>query len=97
MKLRKWMPLRPSLRRPRRPLGAAGFAGALHLGTCSGSLGDSMSNSFVSDESRAILGVPKKGRLHEKCMKLLAGIGLEHTRVRWPRWRRPVAAPGGVC
>ena len=36
---------------------------------------------YAGDSARAILAVPKKGRLHEKCMKLLEGIGLEHTRV----------------
>eukprot|EP00746_Dinoflagellata_sp_MGD_P124277 gnl/MRDRNA2_/MRDRNA2_58868_c0_seq2.p1 gnl/MRDRNA2_/MRDRNA2_58868_c0~~gnl/MRDRNA2_/MRDRNA2_58868_c0_seq2.p1 ORF type:complete len:309 (+),score=89.91 gnl/MRDRNA2_/MRDRNA2_58868_c0_seq2:70-996(+) len=30
--------------------------------------------------SRAIMAVPKKGRLHDRCMKLLEGIGLDHTR-----------------
>lgn len=29
---------------------------------------------------KAIMAVPKKGRLHERCMKLLEGIGLDHTR-----------------
>jgi len=29
---------------------------------------------------RAIMAVPKKGRLHDRCMKLLEGVGLEHYR-----------------
>ena len=27
-----------------------------------------------------LFAVPKKGRLHEKCMKMLEGVGLEHRR-----------------
>jgi hypothetical protein len=27
-----------------------------------------------------LFGIPKKGRLNEKCMKLLEGVGLEHKR-----------------
>lgn len=28
-----------------------------------------------------VMGVPKKGRLYERCMKLLAGAGMDHHRV----------------
>lgn len=43
-----------------------------------------MSTVFAFDKdkeaSNALLAVPKKGRLYEKCMKLLEGAGLEHNR-----------------
>lgn len=32
-------------------------------------------------EGNSLFAVPKKGRLYEKCMKLLAGAGLDHRRV----------------
>lgn len=28
-----------------------------------------------------VMGVPKKGRLYDRCMKLLAGAGMDHRRV----------------
>lgn len=28
-----------------------------------------------------LMGVPKKGRLYDRCMKLLAGAGMDHRRV----------------
>lgn len=34
-----------------------------------------------------VFGVPKKGRLYDRCMKLLAGAGLDHRRVGgWWWW-----------
>ena len=39
-------------------------------------------NSMIPPEN-VVLGVPKKGRLYERCMKLIAGAGLEHRRVSW--------------
>ena len=34
----------------------------------------------VNERKNALLAVPKKGRLHERCMKLLEGAGLDHHR-----------------
>jgi hypothetical protein len=41
------------------------------------------SSGFIPQipKQNCIFAVPKKGRLYEQCMKLLAGAGLEHTRV----------------
>lgn len=33
-------------------------------------------------EGNVLFGVPKKGRLYDRCMKLLAGAGMDHHRVR---------------
>lgn len=33
-----------------------------------------------SESRNALLAVPKKGRLHEKCIQLLAGAGLQYDR-----------------
>lgn len=33
-----------------------------------------------AEKPNALLAVPKKGRLHEQCMQLLKGAGLEHHR-----------------
>lgn len=33
-----------------------------------------------SEASNTLMAVPKKGRLYEKCMKLLEGAGMEHNR-----------------
>ena len=41
--------------------------------------------SSLQDEDkeaeRVLLAIPKKGRLHEKCVQLLNGAGLEYNRV----------------
>jgi ATP phosphoribosyltransferase len=33
-----------------------------------------------NESSNALLAIPKKGRLYDKCMKLLEGAGLDHHR-----------------
>lgn len=38
-------------------------------------------NAVIPPEN-VIIGVPKKGRLYDRCMKLLTGAGLDHRRVR---------------
>lgn len=38
-------------------------------------------NSMIPPEN-VVIGIPKKGRLYDRCMKLLAGAGLDHRRVR---------------
>ena len=38
-------------------------------------------NSMIPAEN-VVMGVPKKGRLYDRCMKLLAGAGMDHRRVR---------------
>lgn len=38
-------------------------------------------NAGIPPEN-VIMGVPKKGRLYDRCMKLLAGAGMDHRRVR---------------
>lgn len=37
-------------------------------------------NSNIPTEN-VVMGVPKKGRLYDRCMKLLAGAGMDHRRV----------------
>ncbi len=37
-------------------------------------------NSMIPPEN-VVMGVPKKGRLYDRCMKLLAGAGMDHRRV----------------
>jgi ATP phosphoribosyltransferase len=34
----------------------------------------------VKERKNALLAIPKKGRLYERCMKLLEGAGLDHHR-----------------
>jgi ATP phosphoribosyltransferase len=34
----------------------------------------------LKEKKNALLAIPKKGRLYEKCMKLLDGAGLDHHR-----------------
>ena len=34
----------------------------------------------VKERTNALLAIPKKGRLYERCMKLLEGAGLDHHR-----------------
>lgn len=38
-------------------------------------------NSMIPSDN-VVMGVPKKGRLYDRCMKLLAGAGMDHRRVR---------------
>lgn len=38
------------------------------------------SNSMIPADN-VVMGVPKKGRLYDRCMKLLAGAGMDHRRV----------------
>lgn len=37
-------------------------------------------NSMIPFDN-VVMGVPKKGRLYDRCMKLLAGAGMDHRRV----------------
>lgn len=37
-------------------------------------------NSMIPSDN-VVMGVPKKGRLYDRCMKLLAGAGMDHRRV----------------
>lgn len=37
-------------------------------------------NSMIPSDN-VVMGVPKKGRLYDRCMKLLAGAGMDHHRV----------------
>jgi ATP phosphoribosyltransferase len=34
----------------------------------------------VKERKNALIAIPKKGRLYERCMKLLEGAGLDHHR-----------------
>ena len=34
----------------------------------------------IKERKNALLAIPKKGRLYERCMKLLEGAGLDHYR-----------------
>jgi ATP phosphoribosyltransferase len=34
-----------------------------------------------SNKQNALLAIPKKGRLYEKCVKLLEGAGIEYIRL----------------
>ena len=38
-------------------------------------------DSMIPNDN-VVMGVPKKGRLYDRCMKLLAGAGMDHRRVR---------------
>ena len=38
--------------------------------------------SSMIPADNVVMGVPKKGRLYDRCMKLLAGAGMDHRRVR---------------
>ncbi len=44
-------------------------------------MGTTMDLKQVIPEDNILFGVPKKGRLYERCLELLNGSGLRHIRV----------------